>query len=219
TAWERPERPFRNGNGALRFGIRNQNGICTGIHRNAEKSGGIAEALERQRVKKKNINKFIKKKIEVFDHQLFSPRMGPKTDIGWDFGDMVGENRKKINVNSVKLKQHIAHISGEVEVEACKKAPKEISLMLRKHLQESKTTRELMKKTKETAIMSIREECRHIHDVDTESSSENDDEQGSRYANKEYLSQMEKKQLRNATRESRKQAFDEEERMRYNDGI
>ncbi|EYU33969.1 hypothetical protein MIMGU_mgv1a018275mg [Erythranthe guttata] len=152
--------------------------------------------------------------------------MGPKTDIGWDFGDMVGENRKKIKCKLcqvvttggiTRLKQHIAHISGEVE--ACKKAPKGISVMLRKYLQESKTARELMKKRKETTIMSIREESRHIHDVDTESSSENDDEQGSRYANKEYLSQMENKQLRNAMRESRKQAFDEEERMRYNDGI
>ncbi|EYU29448.1 hypothetical protein MIMGU_mgv11b016697mg [Erythranthe guttata] len=132
---------------------------------------------------------------------------------------MVGENRKKIKCKFrqvvttegiTRLKQHIAHISGELE--ACKKTPKEISVMLRKHLQESKTAREIMKKRKETTIMFIREESRHIHDVDTESSSENDDEQ-------EYLSQMEKKHLRNAMRESRKQAFDEEERMRYDDSI
>ncbi|EYU38106.1 hypothetical protein MIMGU_mgv1a015560mg [Erythranthe guttata] len=138
---------------------------------------------------------------------------------------MVGDNRKKIKCKFfhvvttrgiTRLKQHITHISGEVE--ARKKAPKEISVMLRKHLQESKTAREIMKKIKETTIMSIREERRHIHNVDTESSSENDYEQGSRYANREYLSQMRKKQLRNAMKENRQQAFDEEKRMRYDGG-
>ncbi|EYU18233.1 hypothetical protein MIMGU_mgv11b021008mg [Erythranthe guttata] len=72
--------------------------------------------------------------------------MGPKPDIGWNFGDLVGENRKKIKCKFfqvvtaegiTRLKQHIAHKSEEVET--CKKAPKEISVMLRKHLQESKT--------------------------------------------------------------------------------
>ncbi|EYU28551.1 hypothetical protein MIMGU_mgv11b023448mg [Erythranthe guttata] len=103
--------------------------------------------------------------------------MGPKSDINWDFGDMVGDNRKKIKCKLcqvvtiggiTRLKQHIAHTSGEVE--ACKKASKEISVILRKHFQENKTAIEIMKKRKKTAIMSIREESRHIHDVDIESS-------------------------------------------------
>ncbi|EYU33256.1 hypothetical protein MIMGU_mgv11b024298mg [Erythranthe guttata] len=150
--------------------------------------------------------------------------MGPKSDKGLDFGDMVSDNRKKIKGKFcqvvttgriTKLKQRITHISGEIV--ACKKGSERNFGNFAK-IASRKTAREIMKKRKETAIMSIREESRHIHDIDTDSSSENDDEQVSRYANKEYLSQMEKKQLRNAMRESRKQAFDEDERMRYDDG-
>ncbi|EYU29775.1 hypothetical protein MIMGU_mgv11b021245mg [Erythranthe guttata] len=98
--------------------------------------------------------------------------MGPKPDIGREFGDMVGDNRKKIKCKLchvttggiTRLKQHIAHV--------------------------------------QTTIMSIREECRDIHDVSSESSSGNDDAKGSQYANKEHLSEMEKKELRNVMRES-----------------
>ncbi|XP_012854090.1 PREDICTED: disease resistance protein RGA2-like [Erythranthe guttata] len=56
------ERPFRNGNGVLHSGIRNQNGVCTVIRRNAEKSVGWARrshgtAPERCRNRKKDFEK------------------------------------------------------------------------------------------------------------------------------------------------------------------
>ncbi|XP_075515561.1 uncharacterized protein LOC142550208 [Primulina tabacum] len=66
--------------------------------------------------------------------------MPPKLDIGWEFDKPIGDNRKTIQCKFcekvvsggiTRLKQHIAHVSGNVE--SCSKAPKEILLMLQKH--------------------------------------------------------------------------------------
>ena len=152
-------------------------------------------------------------------------RMPPKRDFGWDFGDPIGDSRKTIKCKFCKktitgeitrLKQHIAHVPENVE--ACTKAPNNVSKMIRKHLQESKVTREIMRRKKEAAINAIQEETMNIYDSENSSGDEGDFNSG--YINEEGLSQMELKQLRNATRKSRKMAtFKEDMRARFGYGI
>ena len=70
--------------------------------------------------------------------------MAPKQrDIGWEHGTLVGGSRKLVKCNYcrkqvhggiTRLKQHIAHVSGQVE--GCLWVPKEVSQIL-KHLSES----------------------------------------------------------------------------------
>ena len=55
-----------------------------------------------------------------------------------------------------KMKQHLAHISGQVE--ACLKVPKEVSTLLRKHLSEGSKERASIKVKKEDLMKSLTEE-------------------------------------------------------------
>lgn len=65
--------------------------------------------------------------------------MPPKRDIGWDFCTPVGDGSKCIKCNYcgrtitggiTRVKEHIAHISGNVE--RCTKAPKEATAIIRR---------------------------------------------------------------------------------------
>jgi len=65
-------------------------------------------------------------------------RISPKQrDIGWEHATSIGGDRKLVKYNYCRItimKQHLAHVSGQVE--ACLKVPKEVSTLLRKHLSE-----------------------------------------------------------------------------------
>ncbi|XP_075493557.1 uncharacterized protein LOC142531344 [Primulina tabacum] len=138
--------------------------------------------------------------------------MAPKPDIGWEFGHIIGDNQKiivckfcgkTINGGITIFKEHIALVSGNVQ--ACYKAPKEISLMIRKHLQDSETKRNILKKKKELGLESIQQS---IHGLGIESSGEDASED------------IETQQLRKALKESRNtRAFEEEMRNRYDQGF
>ena len=74
--------------------------------------------------------------------------MMPKQhDIGWEHATCVSGSRKLVKCNYcgkmhggiTRMKQHIAHVSGQVE--ACLKVPKEVSTLLRKHLSEGSQER------------------------------------------------------------------------------
>ncbi|XP_075492382.1 uncharacterized protein LOC142530433 [Primulina tabacum] len=144
--------------------------------------------------------------------------MAPKLDIGWEFGKSIGGDRKTIQCKFcgkiitggiTRLKQHIAHVAGNVE--SCTKAPKEISLMFRKHLQDTKNERNLIKKKKEIAINAIQQS---IHGLDNCSDSGNDDKFDNTY--EETLEDMENRALRKAMKEScRTRAFEEDMQNRY----
>ncbi|XP_073138632.1 uncharacterized protein [Henckelia pumila] len=147
--------------------------------------------------------------------------MAPKLDIGWEFGKPIGDHRKTIQCKFcgkvvtggiTRLKQHIAHIAGNVE--SCTKAPKEILLMLRKHLQDSKTQRNIIQKKREIAINAIQQS---IHGLDSGSDSEDNDTFDD--TNEDALEDMENRALRKAMKESRKtRAFEEEMHKRYGPG-
>ncbi|XP_075483777.1 uncharacterized protein LOC142523929 [Primulina tabacum] len=147
--------------------------------------------------------------------------MAPKLDIGWEFGKSIRGDRKTIQCKLcgkiitggiTRLKQHIAHVAGNVE--SCTKAPKEISLMFRKHLQDTKNERNLIKKKKEIAINAIQQS---IHGLDNCSDSGDDDKFDNTY--EETLQDMENRALRNAMKESRRtRAFEEDMQNRYGSG-
>ncbi|XP_073017824.1 uncharacterized protein [Primulina eburnea] len=138
--------------------------------------------------------------------------MAPKPDIGWEFGQIVGDNRKiiickfcgkPINGGIMRFKEHIALVSANVQ--ACYKAPKKISLMIRKHLQDSMTKRNILKKKKELGLESIQQS---VHGLESESSGEDASED------------IETQQLRKVLKESRNtRAFEEEMRNRYGQGF
>ncbi|KAG6498546.1 hypothetical protein ZIOFF_038266 [Zingiber officinale] len=138
--------------------------------------------------------------------------MAPNLDIGWQFGQMVGDNRKTIRCKFcgkvitkgiTRLKQHIAHVTGNVEI--CHKAPKEISSMLRKHLQDSKASRSSMQRKKQIALDSITQNTR----VSESGNSGGDD-----------IEDIENRELQKAIKESRKtRVIEEQMRNRYGQGF
>ncbi|KAG6536172.1 hypothetical protein ZIOFF_001221 [Zingiber officinale] len=125
---------------------------------------------------------------------------------------MVGDNRKTIRCKFcekvitggiTRLKQHIAHVTGNVEI--CHKAPKEISSMLRKHLQDSKASRSSMQRKKQIALDSITQNTR----VSESGSSGGDD-----------IKDIENRELQKAIKESRKtRVIEEQMRNRYGQGF
>ncbi|XP_042465661.1 uncharacterized protein LOC122048123 [Zingiber officinale] len=138
--------------------------------------------------------------------------MTPNPDIGWQFGQMVGDNRKTIRCKFcgkvitggiTRLKQYIAHVTGNVEI--CHKAHKEISSMLRKHLQDSKTSRSSMQRKKQIALDSITQNTR----VSESGSSGGDD-----------IEDIENRELQKAIKEGRKtRVIEEQMRNRYGQGF
>ena len=95
--------------------------------------------------------------------------MPPKQrDIGWEHASSFSGNRKLVRCNYcgkivhggiIRMKQHLAHVSGLVE--ACLKVPKEVSILLRKYLSEGSKERASIKIKKEHLMKSLSEEAFH----------------------------------------------------------
>lgn len=89
----------------------------------------------------------------------------PKVDIGWEHA--VAQNGDKkvpkcnycgkvIHGGITRLKQHLAHISGEVA--ACTKVSKELMQLMQRHLAVSKVEKDNKEKKKEEVLHTLREE-------------------------------------------------------------
>ena len=82
--------------------------------------------------------------------------MASKHDIGWEHAEPFGGNRrtpkckyygKVIHGGITRLKQHIAHISGQVE--RCRSVPTKVSQSIRLYMSNSLNEKIQMKKKKE----------------------------------------------------------------------
>ncbi|XP_027104414.2 uncharacterized protein [Coffea arabica] len=140
--------------------------------------------------------------------------MAPKRDIGWEHAEPVGGDKKIVQCRYcgkiihggiTRLKQHIAHIAGQVG--ACPGSPPDVTLELKKHLNDGKSERATMKKRKAAALNAFynRSLCGYMHATDDE----NDDESECDTLEDELLS-LEKMQLMLAMEESRQTALIEE---------
>ena len=104
--------------------------------------------------------------------------MASKDDIGWENAEPFGGNRrtpkckyceKVIYRGITRLKQHIAHISGQVE--GCRSVPTEVSQSIRLYMSNALNEKNQMKKKKkERLISSLNEE--HFHEIDKADSDE-----------------------------------------------
>ena len=81
--------------------------------------------------------------------------MTPKHDIGWEHVEPFGGNRrtpkckyygKVIHEGITRLKQHIAHIFGQVE--GCQSVPAEVSQSIRLYMSDASNEKIQMKKKK-----------------------------------------------------------------------
>ena len=82
-----------------------------------------------------------------------------KHDIGWEHAEPVGGNRRTpkckycgnvIHGGITRLKQHIAHISGQVE--GCRSVPAEVSQSIRLYMSNASNEKIRMKKKEGTTI-------------------------------------------------------------------
>lgn len=144
--------------------------------------------------------------------------MAPKRDIGWEHAEPVGGDKKIVQCRYcgkiihggiTRLKQHIAHIAGQVG--ACPRSPPDVTLELKKHLNDGKSERATMKKRKAAALDAFynRSLCGYMHAIDDE----NDDECECDTLEDE-LSSLEKMQLMLAMQQSRQTALIEELRRK-----
>ncbi|XP_051136526.1 uncharacterized protein LOC127255179 [Andrographis paniculata] len=134
--------------------------------------------------------------------------MAPHRDIGWDHATPISNDRKQAKCNYcgkivhggiTRMKQHIAHVTGQVE--ACTRAPKEIRELLKKHLIQGKSMRAAHKKKLEALQNSIRLE---------DDSDEEEDEVFE--INEDEIDALERKHLKRAMAESRNMEFMEQQR-------
>jgi len=131
--------------------------------------------------------------------------MAPKQrDIRWEHGTPVGGSRKLVKCNYcekqvhggiTRLKQHIAHVPGQVE--GCLRVSKEISQIMRRHLSEGSKERAAIKSKKDRLMRSLSEE--DFYDVIEEDSDNEIEEVGG-------LERVERRQLKQAMKESREMA-------------
>ena len=126
--------------------------------------------------------------------------MASKHDIGWEHAEPLGGNRrtpkckycgKVIHGGITRLKQHIAHISGQVE--GCRNVPAEVSQSIRLYMSNASNEKIRMKKKKERLISSLNEE--HFHEIDEADSDEVEEVE---------MTDFERKQMKHAMRESRR---------------
>ena len=109
--------------------------------------------------------------------------MAPKQrDIRWEHGTPVGGSRKLVKCNYygkqvhdgiTRLKQHIAHVPGQVE--GCLRVSKEVSQIMR-YLSEGSKKRAAIKSKKERVMGSLSEE--DFYDVTDENSDNEIEEVG-----------------------------------------
>ena len=85
--------------------------------------------------------------------------MASKHDIGWEHAEPVGGSRrttkckycgKVIHGGITRLKQHITHISGQVE--GCPRVPVEVSHSVRQHMSDTSKEKTQLKKKKRTTF-------------------------------------------------------------------
>ncbi|KAL0370476.1 UNVERIFIED_CONTAM: hypothetical protein Sangu_0365700 [Sesamum angustifolium] len=144
--------------------------------------------------------------------------MAPKVDNGWEHATPVGGDRKKCKCNYcgkvvhggiTHLKQHIAHVSGNVE--ACSRVPSEIRKMVRKLLYEGIKEKAATLRIKEALINVVKEDRLYgdIPNINVDSSDEDND------GIDEYgMSSLERKQMKQAMAESRYTGYVEDELRR-----
>lgn len=134
--------------------------------------------------------------------------MAPKQDIGWQYADLVGVDKrvvrcrfcmKVIHGGITRFKQHIAHIAGQVE--ACPEAPPEVTQMIKTCLNEGATQKAAMRKQKAVAFDAFHSNGlfhrRSIMDYDDDDDDDDDSDVG-----EAFLSNIEKMQLEKAIKES-----------------
>ena len=94
--------------------------------------------------------------------------LSKQRDIGWKHATSFCGSRKLVKCNYcekivhggiTKMKQHLEHVFGQVE--PCLKVPKEVSILLRKHLSEGSKERASIKIKKEHLMKSLSEEAFH----------------------------------------------------------
>ncbi|XP_027174366.1 uncharacterized protein LOC113773978 [Coffea eugenioides] len=136
-------------------------------------------------------------------------------DIGWEHGKPVGGNRKIVRCNYcgkimhggiTRLKEHVGHVIGQVE--PCPRASSEVRDLMKMHLKIGKIQRATIKQKKEEILNSFQQESMHgnfnmVGDEEDEVFFEIDEE--SRMA-------LEKKQMKQAIRESQYLQFLDEQR-------
>ncbi|XP_027171779.1 uncharacterized protein LOC113771396 [Coffea eugenioides] len=136
-------------------------------------------------------------------------------DIGWEHGKPVGGNRKIVRCNYcgkimhggiTRLKEHVGHVIGQVE--PCPRASSEVRDLMKMHLKIGKIQRATIKQKKEEILNSFQQESMHgnfnmVGDEEDEAFFEIDEE--SRMA-------LEKKQMKQAIRESQYLQFLDEQR-------
>lgn len=128
--------------------------------------------------------------------------MASKHDIGWEHAEPVGGSRrttkckycgKVIHGGITRLKQHIAHISGQVE--GCPRVPVEVSHSVRQHMSNtSKEKAQLKKKKKEQLLNSLNRE--NFYEIDE---GDSDDE-----IEEVAMADFERRQMKQAMKESRR---------------
>ena len=143
--------------------------------------------------------------------------MAPKSsDIGWQHGSLFGGEKRKIMCKYcskvvtdgiTRFKQHLARVSGNVEM--CLSASDEIANLMRNHLKEGISKRELEKKKKIRLIESLQSEKQF--NQYGQGQSDDDDDDDDHHTN---MSRLEKEQLKQILKQSRQEFQMEEERRR-----
>ena len=135
-------------------------------------------------------------------------------DIGWEHATPDGGDRRLAKCNYcgkvahggiTRMKQHLAHISGQVE--ACPSVPKEVQQMIHKHLVAGKSERAASKKKKVALLDAIGGKETDTIDVD--------DDDDVCEIDQENLSTLERKQLKQVMKDSRYMAFMKEQQGNY----
>ena len=125
--------------------------------------------------------------------------MASKHDIGWEHAEPVGGSRrttkckycgKVIHNGITRLKQHIAHISGEVE--GCPRVPVEVSHSVRQHMFDTSKEKALLKKKKERLLSSLNKE--NFYEIDEGDSNDEIEEVA--------MTDFERRQMKQAMKEN-----------------
>ncbi|RVW24208.1 hypothetical protein CK203_091363 [Vitis vinifera] len=125
--------------------------------------------------------------------------MASKHDIGWEHAEPVGGSRrttkckycgKVIHGGITRLKQHIAHISGQME--GCPHVPVEVSHSVRQHMSNTSKEKAQLKKKKERLLNSLNRD--NFYEIDE---GDSDDE-----IEEVAMADFERRQMKQAMKEN-----------------
>ena len=125
--------------------------------------------------------------------------MASKHNIGEEYAEPVGGSRrttkckycgKVIHGGITRLKQHIAHISGQVE--GCPRVPVEVSHSVRQHMSNTSKEKTQLKKKKERLLNSLNRD--NFYEIDE---GDSDDE-----IEEVAMADFERRQMKQAMKES-----------------